>query len=276
MLGEQRMPGLGHNASEESHHSDLSRSGKLTGKGDISMATRKTPASKAKPGPSNPPQRPIGQGRKKAPPPNDVKQPHPPVKIVVYEVTAPATTMRSARGSWFIGTLAKGDHFYHHHSDPSRKDHWVWGYTKHGYGCLSGFGWVSLDDLELVKKSPPQLDDSVRRELQEPKELMSTDFTSKYAHPSHLPTTRSDDAEWQVTIKKGATVPFYINERDGRPLANQLHRTRPQLTSTDDGQKLKVRYLVKQNPNLMVVNLAGAGHWGFILKQGDNFTVNFK
>lgn len=52
-----------------------------------------------------------------------------PAKIVVYQVTDTATTMRSARGSWFIGTLSKGDHFYHHFADSTREGQWVWGYT---------------------------------------------------------------------------------------------------------------------------------------------------
>jgi hypothetical protein len=236
------------------------------------MPTRKPstpkPAPKPKPAPAT---KPVSASR----PGPATKQSAPTGQIVVYQVTDTTTTMRSARGSWFIGTLSKGDHFYHYFSDPTREGQWIWGYTPHRYGCLDGFGWVSLDDLAPLKQNPPQLDESVRRHLQTRQRLMGTDFTDQHAHASHRPTVGSDGAEWKVTIKSGATVPFYINQRDGRPAANQLHRAKPQLTSADDGS-VRVRYLVRENPNLMVADLAGTGYWGFILKQGDNFTVHFK
>jgi hypothetical protein len=256
------------------------------------MSARKTPASKAKPGPSGSvpagakaspkvsaprPARPKPAPPKPlAPKPQPSRPPEP--KIVVYKVRDDTTTMRSARGSWFIGTLSKGDHFYHHPSDPTREGNWVWGFTPHRYGCLKGFGWVSLDDLELLSQKPPNLDETVQRKLQTPPKpkLMGEEFTSRHAHDSHLPTPKSNAAEWKVTIKKGAIVPFYINQRDGQPVADQFHRTHPKLTSGDDGNKLKIRYLVRQNPNLMVADVGGTGKWGFILKQGDNFSVDFK
>lgn len=240
------------------------------------MSKRKPRAPPPKPAPAP---KPIPKAKPPAPPPPKAKPVAPPIspsKVVVYQVTDTAMTMRSARGSWFIGTLSKKDHFYHYYSDPTREGNWVWGYTPHRYGCLDGFGWVSLDDLDLLKQDPPHLDESVRRKLQAPQRLTSTDFTSKHAHPDHLPAVGSEDAEWKVTIKPGASVPFYINQRDGGPVPGQLHHAKPQLTSADDGKNLKVRYLVRQNPNLMVANFAGTGYWGFILKQGDNFTVNFK
>lgn len=263
------------------------------------MSTRKTPTGKAKPGPSStsskpstkpaakpPDKKPVSTAPTKkpastAPSVKPAQPPSPVGKIVVYKVTAPATTMRSARGSWFIGTLSKDDNFYHYFSDPTREGNWIWGYTLHRYGYLDGFGWVSLDDLDRVEQSPPHLDDSVRQKLQAPQKRMGKEFTSHFTHPDHRPTEKSEDAEWKVTIKKGVSVPFYINQRDGRPVPGQLHRTKPQLTSVDDGTKLKVRYLVLENRNLMVVNFDSPapgkdGNWGFILKEGDNFTVDFK
>lgn len=259
------------------------------------MPTRKTSAPKTKPGALNKPapatkaghthpskaqpgsSKKTSNGTKKHPPePKPVPPPSPKGKIVVYRVRDSTTTMRSAHGSWFIGTLSKGDHFYHYYSDPTRDGKWIWGYTPHRYGCLHGLGWVSVDDLEMLDQKPPNLDDSIHRDLQAPKRLMGIEFTSRYADDSHLPTDKSDQAEWKVTIKKGVTVPFYINQRDGHPVPSQLHPAKPQLTSADDGEKLKVRYLVKEHPNLMVADFAGKGHWGFILKQGDNFTVDFK
>ncbi|MBX7228464.1 MAG: hypothetical protein K1X48_02510 [Burkholderiaceae bacterium] len=204
-------------------------------------------------------------------------------EIVVYKVSAPATTIRSARKSWFLGTLSQGDYFYHYYSDPTREGHWVWGYTPHHYGSLNGFGWISLDDLHHTKQAPPHFDDKVLRQIRTRQRLIGTHFTDLYTHHAHRPTEGSGDAEWKVTIKNGVSVPFYINQRNGHPVHGQFHRGKSYLRSADTplnahGKptgKLKVRYLLKQNPNLMVANFDGDGYWGFILKQGDNFTVDF-
>jgi hypothetical protein len=258
------------------------------------MATRKPSPPKPSPSKPPPPKPPPSKPPPPKPPPPKPPPPKPPPPkspppkppppkspehtTVVYKVRDDTTTMRSgvtAKGSWFIGTLSKGDRFYHYWSDPTRIGKWIWGHTPHGYGCLDGRGWVSVDDLELVNEKLPDLDNSVRQKLREPHNWTGDEFTNRFAHESHLPTDKSKGAEWKVTIKQGAIVPFYINQRDGQPVAGQLHRTHPKLTSADDGSKLKVRYLLKKNPNLMVADIVGAGSWGFILKQGDNFTVDF-
>jgi chemotaxis protein histidine kinase CheA len=207
-------------------------------------------------------------------------------KVVVYKVKTPTATMRSSYNSWFIGTLYKDDRFYHFESERTHKEGCIMGYTQHRYGCLDGSGWVSLKRLERLDEPPPALSQSIRKRLQDGESWRGPQFIEKFADhrdDKHQPKSKSKDAEWKVTIKKGASVPFYINQRDGRPMLGQLHlhRKKPQLTSEDDGQKLKVRYLVRGNPNLMVVNFDSPrpgrdGYWGFILKQGDNFTVDFK
>lgn len=250
------------------------------------MANRKATPSKQKPGSSSKrgpktsgstdKSKPVGRKGPASPVPTPD---HAADNIVVYKVAAPATTMRSARGSWFMGTLSKDDRFYHYQSDATRDEKWVWGYTPHRYGCMNGFGWVALEDLDVIQETA-KLDDAIRQKLKSPersdskhKGLTGEDFIKKYAHADHRPTAGSSDAEWPFSIKRGATVRFYINQRDGHPVSEQLHRTKPHLTSSDNG---KVRYLVRENPNLMVVNLTGHGFWGFMLKEGDNFTVRFK
>lgn len=207
-------------------------------------------------------------------------------RIVIYTVKDSNTTMRSARKSFLLGTLSPGDYFYHYHSDPTREGDWVWGYTPKRYGCLNGFGWVPRFKLKREEHQKlPVFGKSIEKRLRNRERWVDTLrykgdrlFRDEHTYPGiYPPTPGKQDAEYKVTIKPGIVVPFYVNQIGGNPLP-QRH-AKSYFTSVDTPEthgkgNLNVRFVTRQNPNLMVANFIGNGRWGFILRKSpDDFTI---
>lgn len=197
-------------------------------------------------------------------------------QLGLFQVTTERVTVRTEPGSYFIGSLFKGDYFYAEHVHVGHDKHthkpthrWVWGY---GGGSYKGFGWVNFG-----KHYPMAIIDEVNKsnEFEEKiKIYLKNNFRNKTIqqiatnHGLGFPPDKSNSATGNIHLAHSST-PLYLNQTNG--IGRDHGRKGTNLAShVNKGQRLSWRYFAKDE-KLHCVDFHPTGEpvkyhgkWGFI------------
>lgn len=187
-------------------------------------------------------------------------------RMRLFRVTTDRTTVRNEPGTFFIGSLFKGDHFYvehRHASDPQ----WAWGY---GGRQFQSFGWVRLtgrftpedNEENISRRYHKEVEDFLKGGGRRRRSIVN------YARDP-LPPPGSTAATRHVHIIRG--TPFFLNHANG---AGKSRGRAGLIATLTPGKKVSWRYLTKDNFHAVVYHplgypLKNHGKWGFIMNDSN-------
>lgn len=182
-------------------------------------------------------------------------------RLGLFRVKVPRTTVRNEPGSFFIGSLFAGEHFYveHRHGPDPR---WAWGY---GGSQFQSFGWVRLPG-----RFTPEDNQEGRSKLYAAK---VEEFLKRGGHrrrdiwdyaKAPLPPPMSQAATRRVNIL--ASTPFFLNRSHGAGKSRGMAGIPASLTP---GKRVGWRYVTRDGLLAVVYHPLGVpvkyhGKWGFI------------